>query len=71
MYQIPFFAALCDYVLIGEELFAAGAYVSGDPQQVGSIAAQDWYKLVAIALSILGAILATAGITVIGDILKM
>jgi hypothetical protein len=71
MYQIPFFAALCDYVLIGEELFAAGAYVSGDPQQVGSIAAQDWYKLVALALSILGAILATAGITVIGDILRM
>lgn len=71
MYQIPFFAALCDYVLIGEELFAAGAYVSGDPQQVGSIAAQDWYKLVALALSILGAILATAGITVIGDLLRM
>jgi hypothetical protein len=71
MYQIPFFAAVCDYVLIGEELFAAGAYVSGDPQQVGSIAAQDWYKLLALALGILGALLATAGITVIGDLLRM
>ncbi|MBD3207752.1 hypothetical protein GF319_15590 [Candidatus Bathyarchaeota archaeon] len=71
MFQIPFFAALCDYVLIGEEIFAAGAYVSGDPQQVGSIAAQDWYKLAALALCILGALLATAGITVIGDILSM
>ncbi|MHA2394340.1 MAG: DUF6754 domain-containing protein [Promethearchaeota archaeon] len=70
MYQIPFFAALCDYVLIGEEMFAAGAYVSGDPQQVGSIAAQDWYKLAAFALCILGALLATAGISVIGDFLS-
>jgi len=71
LYQIPFFAALCDYVLIGEEIFAAGAYVSGDPQQIGSIAAQDWYKLAALALGILGALLATAGVTVIGDLLMM
>jgi hypothetical protein len=71
MYQIPFFAALCDYVLIGEEVFAAGAYVSGDPQQIGSIASQDWYKIAAIILSIVGALLATAGVTVISDLLLM
>lgn len=71
LYQIPFFAALCDYVLIGEEMFAAGAYVSGDPQQIGSIAAQDWYKLAALVLGILGALLATAGVTIIGDLLRM
>jgi hypothetical protein len=71
LYQIPFFAALCDYVLIGEEMFAAGAYVSGDPQQIGSIAAQDWYKLAALALGILGALLATVGVTIIGDLLIM
>ena len=71
MYQIPFFAALCDYVLIGEEMFAAGAYVSGDPQQIGTIASQDWYKLVGLILGIVGAFLATAGVTVIGDLLKL
>lgn len=71
MYQIPFFAALCDYVLIGEEMFAAGAYVSGDPQQIGSIASQDWYKIAALILSIVGALLATAGVTVISDLLLM
>ncbi|MFP3952016.1 MAG: DUF6754 domain-containing protein [Candidatus Bathyarchaeia archaeon] len=71
LYQIPFFAALCDYVLIGEEMFAAGAYVSGDPQQQGSIAAQDWYKVAALILSIIGAILATGGITIIGDLLAL
>lgn len=71
MYQIPFFAALCDYVLIGEEMFAAGAYVSGDPQQIGTIASQDWYKLVGFILAIVGALLATAGVTVIGDLLRL
>ncbi len=71
MYQIPFFAAVCDYVLIGEEMFAAGAYVSGDPQQIGTIATQDWYKLVALILGIIGALLATGGVTVISDLLKL
>ena len=68
-YQIPFFAALCDYVLIGEEIFAAGAYVSGDPQQIGSIAAQDWFKIAAIALSVVGALLSSVGIDIIAELL--
>ncbi len=71
MYQIPFFAAVCDYVLIGEEIFAAGAYVSGDPLQIGSIASQDWYKLVALILGIIGALLATANVPVIQNLLSM
>jgi hypothetical protein len=71
MYQIPFFAALCDYVLIGEEMFAAGAYVSGDPQQLGSVAAQDWYKIAALLVMVVGALLATAGITLVKDLLSM
>jgi hypothetical protein len=50
MYQIPFFAALCDY-------------------QIGSIASQDWYKIAALILIIVGALLATANITVISDLL--
>jgi hypothetical protein len=68
-YQIPFFAALCDYVLIGEEIFAAGAYVSKDPQQIGSIAAQDWFKLAAIAISIIGALLSSVGMNIIAELL--
>jgi len=69
-YQIPFFAALCDYVLIGEEIFAAGAYVSGDPQQIGSIASQDWFKLAAIGLSIVGALLSSVGVDIIAELLS-
>lgn len=70
MYQIPFFAAVCDYTLIGEEIFAAGAYVSGNPVLIGTIASQDWYKIVGFVLAIVGALLATAGVTVIGDLLS-
>ena len=33
-YQIPFFAVVCDYLLIAEEIYAAGAYLSKDPIQV-------------------------------------
>lgn len=42
--QLPFFVAACDYTLMGEELFAAGAYLSGDPLQLGSLKGQDAAK---------------------------
>ena len=54
--QIPFFVAACDYTLMGEELYAASAYLSQEPQQLGTIKAQDLGKVVAIALMIIGAI---------------
>jgi hypothetical protein len=68
-HQLPFFIAACDYSLIGEELFAAGAYLSEDPMQTGSIAVQDIGKLIAIILIAAGSIAATAKWTVITDFL--
>jgi len=59
--QIPFFIAACDYALIGEELFAAAAYISKDPLQVCTVAVQDWTKLIAIALLLVGMISETFG----------
>lgn len=52
--QIPFFISVCDYTLLGEELFAAGAYLSRDPVQIGSLRGQDFAKLVLVALVVLG-----------------
>jgi len=69
-FQIPFFVAAADYTLIGEEMFAGGAYLSKDPVKLGSIAAQDVGKLIGTALILLGAVLATFGSTVVVDILK-
>lgn len=60
--QLPFFVAACDYTLIGEELFAASAYLSRDPQQLGSLKGQDVGKLILLLCIILGCILETAGI---------
>jgi len=57
--QIPFFVAACDYTLIGEELFAASAYLSGEPDQLGSLKGQDFGKVLAGVLLIVGCGLAT------------
>jgi hypothetical protein len=59
--QLPFFVAACDYTLIGEEFFAASAYLSGEPDQLGSIKGQDVGKIivaVGIGVGVLGATIA-------------
>jgi hypothetical protein len=59
--QLPFFVAATDYTLIGEELYAASAYLSQEPVQLGTLKAQDYTKAIAMVLIILGAIAITAG----------
>jgi hypothetical protein len=58
--QLPFFIAACDYTLIGEEFFAASAYLSGEPQQLGSLKGQDFGKVIAGVLIIVGCLAGTA-----------
>ncbi len=57
--QLPFFVAACDFTLIGEELFAASAYLSNEPKQLGSLKGQDVGKAVAMAAILVGAAAAT------------
>jgi len=59
--QIPFFVSVCDFVLMGEELYAASAYLSQEPQQLGTLKAQDWGKVLVVTLIILGMIFTTIG----------
>jgi hypothetical protein len=59
--QIPFFVSVCDFVLMGEELYAASAYLSREPQQLGTLKAQDWGKVLAVVLIIIGVIFSTIG----------
>lgn len=54
--QVPFFVASSDYTLIGEELFAAAAYLSQDPMQLGSILGQDLSKAIVLIIMIAGII---------------
>ena len=57
--QLPFFVAACDYTLIGEEFFAASAYLSNDPEQLGSLKGQDVGKVIAAVLLVIGCLVAT------------
>jgi hypothetical protein len=59
--QLPFFIVACDYTLIGEELYAASAYLSGEPTLLGSLKAEDWGKAIFILLVVVGVIAATVG----------
>jgi hypothetical protein len=61
LYQIPFFAAVCDMNLIGEEIYAVGAYINQTPQMLASMATQDYFKVASIVFILLGTILATLG----------
>jgi len=60
--QLPFFVAACDYTLIGEEFFAASAYLSGDPDQLGSLKGQDVGKVIVTVLVLIGVTLSTLSI---------
>ena len=55
--QIPFFVTACDYTLIGEEFFAASAYLSQRPELIGGIKGQDMIKLIMIGIIFGGIVL--------------
>ncbi|OGC89420.1 MAG: hypothetical protein A2W25_01685 [candidate division Zixibacteria bacterium RBG_16_53_22] len=60
--QLPFFVAACDYTLIGEELFAASAYLSREPKLLGSLKGQDiGGKLVFLTLALIFIAIVTFG----------
>ncbi len=61
--QIPFFITTCDYTLIGEELYAASAYLNREPMLLGTLKAQDYYKFLILTCIIIGAVLSTVQIT--------
>lgn len=43
--QTPFFIAACDYVLLGDEFYAASAYLGRQPVLLGSLVGVDWAKM--------------------------
>ncbi|MBK7141396.1 MAG: hypothetical protein IPH75_04870 [bacterium] len=50
--QLAFFIVACDYTLIGEELFAASGYLSGDRAILASVRAQDMLKVIIVLVLI-------------------
>jgi hypothetical protein len=54
---LPFVYASADETLVGEEMFAGGAYTTGSPIQVASLLAEDWARWAVIATIVVVAIL--------------
>ncbi len=61
--QLPFFIVACDYTLIGEELYAASAYLGREPILLGSLKAQDYAKAAVIVFAIVGLVLSQFDLT--------
>jgi hypothetical protein len=61
--QLPFFITSCDYTLIGEELYAASAYLSREPVLLGGLKGQDMFKFIVGVLLIVGFVVATLAAT--------
>ena len=68
--QLPFFIAACDYTLMGEELYAASAYLSHEPIMMGGLKGQDLMKIIIIVLIIMGVVLASFGWGESGTVFK-
>jgi hypothetical protein len=66
-----FFAITADYTLIGDELYAAAAYVSDDPEIKSFLNAQDVAKLIAAAIIIAGAVLGSLGIDFVSQLIAL
>jgi len=69
-WQLPAWASVVDYCLLGEEVYAAGAYLSNDPGQQSSIVMLDWIKILLVAIAVIGALAYTGGSKAIYDFIK-
>jgi uncharacterized membrane protein YccF (DUF307 family) len=63
-HNIPFMVAANNYSTIGEEMYAMSAYLSEDPVLGSTLAGQDIGKYAAMIITIIGVLLAAAGMPV-------
>lgn len=52
--QLPFFIAACDYTIIGEEFYAASAYLSREPTLLAGIKSADFLKIFILVILVTG-----------------
>ncbi len=62
VFQLPFFITACDYTLIGEELYAASAYLSKEPLLLGSLKGQDLGKMLILGILVVASVLLLMGV---------
>ncbi len=62
IHQLPFFVVACDYTLIGEEFYAASAYISKEPQLLGTLKGADLVKVLMMAAVFVGSVFTWMGV---------
>lgn len=70
-HQMPFMIATCDYMLLSEELYAAGASISQDPDLLGTIRGEDILKYIFVAVIAIGFLLGFGRMTFLADLLGL
>lgn len=56
---LPFIYATADETLIGEEIFASGAYLGGKATHIASLRVQDWLRIVLSVVILVGVVLSS------------
>ncbi len=69
--QLPFLVVASDYCLIGEEIYAASAYLSGNPVELAVVMGQDLAKVLVIGIMALGAVFLVFGSEAIVNLMNM
>lgn len=64
-YMMPIMACICDYFMIGEDIFAAAAILSKNPGITATIAVDDIVRIFLVGLVIVGAAFLTLGSRII------
>jgi hypothetical protein len=70
VHQLPFFVVACDSTLLGEELFAASAYLSREPKLLGSLKGADLLKVLLLLIITAGCALETFGVHWLSEALR-
>ncbi|MGQ9680146.1 MAG: DUF6754 domain-containing protein [Candidatus Bathyarchaeia archaeon] len=70
-HQMPFLIATCDYAMISEELYAASADITRNPDILGTLKGEDIMKLVILALLGVGFLISFTGSTFLIELLGM
>lgn len=53
-YQVAMFVATCDFTLFGEEMFAASASITKDPEELSNLRSRDITKFILLGITLLG-----------------
>lgn len=67
----PLMGMFCDYMLFGEEMYAASATITKDRYAIATLAGEDWIKTILLFLMIVGVLAWVAGSKYIYNIMGM